>query len=324
MCKSDRIKVIIGFALIGLIIVAIFALPYLRFGRLRLFEFFEGASTGSYQLVQEQEFPADGVRDIEVIWGSGDAAIVPGSGNVFVVREEARPNLGGKMPQQAWIRAENGCLKARWNENGSTSTESTPASGPNDGGENRRITIEVPAAAQDKLGSIVLNGTSGSYQLGRLTSDAVEVDFTSGELKCVGVATSRISLSFTSGSVATQELSAETLDVSLTSGDAALAGIVRDAARIDLTSGDVETSFTSLPATLDVTFTTGNVVLNLPAQAGFTAQVSTTSGDVTSDFAQGDAGTAGTDSATRVYRNGDGSAAIIVALTSGDLALQRA
>ena len=98
MCKSDRIKVIIGFALIGLIIVAIFALPYLRFGRLRLFGFFEGASTGSYQLVQEQEFPADGVRDIEVIWGSGDAAIVPGSGNVFVVREEARPNLGGKMP----------------------------------------------------------------------------------------------------------------------------------------------------------------------------------------------------------------------------------
>lgn len=324
MCKSDRIKVIIGFALIGLIIVAIFALPYLRFGRLRLFGFFEGASTGSYQLVQEQEIPADGVRDIEVIWGSGDAAIVPGSGDVFVVREEARPNLGGKMPQQAWIRAENGCLKVRWNENGSTSTESTAVSGPNDGGENRRITIEVPAAAQDKLGSIVLNGTSGTYQLGRLNCDAVEADFTSGELRCVGTAAGRASFSFTSGGVITQEFSAGVLDMSLTSGDAALAGIVRDAARIDLTSGDVETSFTGLPTTLDVSFTTGDVTLNLPAQAGFTAQVNTTTGDVTSDFAQGDASTAGTDSATWVYRNGDGSAAITVSLTSGDLALQRA
>lgn len=322
MSKSDRIKVIIGFSLIGLVVVAIFALPYLRFGRLRLFGFLEGASSGSYQVVQEEEFPAADIQDIEVVWGSGDASIVPGLGDTFVVREEARSNLGSKMPQQAWIRVESGCLNVRWNEDGSTSTDSSGARGWLFGAdEDRRITIEVPAAALDKLGSVALSGTSGSYRLGQLTCDALEANFTSGVLDCTGTTAEQASFSYTSGDVVTEEFETGTLDVNLTSGNAALAGIVRDAARIELTSGDVEASFTSLPATLDVAFTTGDVALNLPASAGFTARVATMSGDVASDFATSDAGD---DPATRVYRNGDGSAAITVTFTSGDLILRRA
>lgn len=322
MNRADRIKVIIGFTLIGLDIVAIFAISYVRFGHLRLFELFENTASGSYQVVQEKEFPSSDIRDIELIWGSGDASIVPGSSDAFVVREEARPSRGGKLPQRAWIRADKGCLKVHWDEDGGTSTEAKgSASRPAGAGEDRRVTIEVPRAAQDALGHIVLNGTTGDYRVGRLTCDALKADFTSGVLDCVGTEADQASFSYTSGDVETQELAVGGLGLSLTSGDASLGGAVRDVVHIKLTTGDVETSLAHLPESLDIAFTTGDVVLNLPASAGFTARVATTSCDVTSDFAASDAGD---DPAMRVYRNGDGSAAITVTSTGGDLALRRA
>lgn len=320
MSRGDRIKVCIGVVLIALIVVAIFALPVLQIGRVWSWVGSVPAQREPYKLVQEQSFAADEVRTIELAWGSGDATLVVGDGDAFVVREEARPNEAGDMPQKALVRAENGCLTVRWNKDGGTST-STVFSGFTHGsiGGERRITIEVPRDVANKLEAISLSGTSGTYRLEQLSCQALTADLTSGDLVCNDVGAQQARIACTSGDVAVAGSSIGSLDMGLTSGDLSFNGSVADTARLDLTTGDAKVSFAQLPQTLDVTFTSGDVELSMPADAGFTATVERGWGDVTSDFASSDASDA--DGRTRVYRNGDGSAAITVALTSGDLVL---
>lgn len=320
MSRGDRIKVCLGVALIALIVVAIFALPALQIGRVWSWFGSVSAQREPYKVVQEQSFAADEVRSIELAWGNGDATLVVGDGDAFVVREEARPNKAGDMPQKALVRAEDGCLTVRWNKDSGTST-STGFSGFTNGsiGGERRITIEVPRGVANKLEAVSLSGTSGTYRLEELSCQALTADLTSGDVVCNDVDAQQARITCTSGDVAVTGGLIGSLDMGLTSGDLSFNGSVTDAACLDLTTGDAKVSFAQLPRTLDVTFTSGDVELSVPKDAGFTATVERGWGDVTSDFASSDASDA--DGRTRVYRNGDGSAAITVALTSGDLVL---
>lgn len=319
MRRGNRIRVIIGVVLIALIVGMMFVIPSVRWGKLANLVNIAGTNVSfnkSCKLVQEQEFNPSDVHDIEVMWGSGDVLLAPGSGDKVVVREEALPGASGEMPQKAWICAEDGCLKVRWNEDGSTST-----SLDNQENANRRVAIEVPSSMA-ALGDVSIAGTSGSYTVGQLGCKALDVSLTSGDAKLTDMTAEQASISLLNGDATVRGATIDSLDVSLTSGDADISGAFNDYLGVSAVSGDATASCSSvMPKQVDVSFTSGDVTLCLPQNAGFTADVSTVSGDFSTDFNLLEA-SGGNGAVT--YRNGDGSASVHASFTSGDFELRKA
>ena len=89
------------------------------------------------------------------------------------------------------------------------------------------------------------------------------------------------------------------------------AGTVREA-KLGSTSGDIRVRVKAFD-TMKIGSTSGSVDAELAAEPGFTAEISTTSGDFSSDLALSKAG--------NTWSCGDGSAKLEIGTTSGNVKL---
>jgi lia operon protein LiaG len=158
--------------------------------------------------------------------------------------------------------------------------------------------------ADHPYSALSLLTTSGDMRVGSLTADVLNVQTTSGTLK-IGTADVRsATLSSVSGDIEARALSGDTT--------------------VHTTSGDVRISFSSLPARLEAVSNSGTITLRLPAEAGFTLDARSTSGDIACGFpitvSESQTG-GGRHSLHGVVQAG--SRSVIARTTSGDIRIER-
>lgn len=275
---------------------------------------------GGTGFTREYSVPLAGLDSLEIDWISGGAelTVVPEGDAVTFTETAARP-FGG-----------DGAL--RWSARGGTleisyCREPAPADLPE-----KTLAVRVPAALAAKLGELSFESVSASLAVGE------------------GIACREFSFESTSGSLSAPSLSAQRAEVSSTSGDLTLSGAL-GGLDAETTSGRVEAATTESEAGAegssvsgDLRFSgfvtvkadtisgraeaegalqkvwidsiSGDTVLTLPADAGFTLRCAAFSGSLDCDFAvQMDGET---------YVCGGGGAELQVNSFSGSLKIRKA
>lgn len=261
------------------------------------------------------------VERLALDWTSGEVHIQTHAQSTVLIEEKVSSSVRDELRVHWWL-------------DGTTLRVKFCASGQGLrplGNVRKELTVTVPE-------SVVLE----QAEISAASADVTAEGLRAGELKAstasgamsLNAEAERIDLSSASGDISlTQSGRAESIRVSSASGrqvarlsavgearfDAASGGIevtaeAADSIRAETASGGVRLELAGMPAECSVRTTSGGVELRLPEDAGFTAQVETTSGDLESEYALKKSG--------ETYICGDGSARIEIHTTSGDVSVQ--
>jgi hypothetical protein len=167
-------------------------------------------------------------------------------------------------------------------------------------------------------GRASLNTGSGSVKV--TGAGALYIDTGSGDVRVSGVRGDALEIDTGSGDVTADAVAVDDLSVDTGSGDVELTGLTARTAKFDTGSGKVEAAYRAAPADVDVDAGSGDVTLTMPAGFGGTVDLSTSSGNIRTDFpvtthARQEGELHGT--------IGSGSGRIHVETGSGDIALRQ-
>lgn len=223
---------------------------------------------------------AEAVRNIELEWLAGrvDFKVVPdadsaapAAGVISLVEEGSE-----SMPEQRRMRwqLEGDTLEIGygWQDWGMFGCSAAPG---------KNLTISIPESAAAALRQVEISAASGEYSLGAIGCESLDVELASGRMTGEGLRADRLSLDVASGNVALRGDFPQMLTVDLASGDV-----------------DVECAKTC-PKSAKISLASGNVVLGLPEQSGFTAALNRMSGGFNCAFPQ-----------EEVKQNGDGGCTV--------------
>ncbi|MBR1584971.1 MAG: DUF4097 family beta strand repeat protein [Clostridia bacterium] len=281
----------------------------------------------------------DTVRNLIVNWTSGAVHIAYHEGNAILISEHTEGALSEDR-RMHW-RLAGDTLEIEYDRPGFRLFSFLP--------HRKELTVVLPNALL--LNQADISATSATLDIPALRADSLRLETTSGSIRA-GVDARVVEGKLTSGSVALQVSDrAETVRIKATSGDIALrAEQVSDQCKLDTTSGTVraavkragsfqahstsggisaaigEAKQASMEATsgtvavevaavaaLEIQTTSGNVTAALPTATGFTAQIETTSGRVVHQLPLTQQG--------KTYVYGDGSAAVKIRTTSGNVTI---
>ncbi|WP_251212419.1 DUF4097 family beta strand repeat-containing protein [Adlercreutzia murintestinalis] len=220
----------------------------------------------SYDLPEagNAEVDAARVKNLEVDWAAGSVVIdttadEEAASNSIVCAEEN----GASLPESR---------RMRWSLEDDTLRVSY---GPREGWlygcsslARKNLKISIPESVADQLGNVVINGASGSYEIGAIGCDSLSVNLASGQ---VTAAVAR----------------ADALNLDVASGNVRLAGPVAQQLNISLASGDVVVDCQeTCPESAYISSASGHVEVALPESSLFTVQLQKMSGSFTCDFPQ--------------------------------------
>ena len=279
------------------------------------------------------------VRNLEIYWENGKVNLEHHSGDGIELRETSDKPIRDDMKLRWWLDGDT--LRVQYAGSGFRLTWD----------QEKELTINIPEGYAFR--NVTVRATSGDLNLPEVKADTLNLAVTSGDIRADAEAreisagatsggirlqaagnTEVISASATSGSIYVEAENVDSVKASATSGSIVIdaervnacdAGTTSGTATVDLreadqvkagsTSGTVSVKLSKFSA-LKVGTTSGRITAELPEQPGFTAQIKTVSGSVDYDMALSREGDR--------YACGDGSAAVELGSTSGDIRLNRA
>lgn len=236
--------------------------------------------------------PAQDVQSLEIVWLAGgvnievveDEAAKDDAGNLQITGTESYMGAGFPMTWQV----SDGMLQVSYSStSGLISCSSI--------GE-KRLVLTLPKSVARSLKLVNLMGTSGTYQLGPIACEQLNVDLASGRVE--------------GGSV-----NARAVDLDVASGDVQLSGAFTQNVDVDLASGNIRlTCPEGCPSRTSLDVASGEVTLSVPADSGITASVDRLSGSFNCDLP---GGWNQTGQGATVF--GDGTNSLDVNLASGTI-----
>ena len=166
-------------------------------------------------------------------------------------------------------------------------------------------------------GDLDIDTGSGDVRVDGM-SGQLSIDVGSGDVTVNNVGGGALEVDAGSGDVHGTGVSSTSLKIDTGSGEVDLTGLVAQEVSVDVGSGDVDLAWTADPGDVNIESGSGEVRLTMPAGAGATVDMESSSGSVESDFPI---------TTTRVARDavrgtfGDGRGRIAVETGSGDIAL---
>ena len=174
------------------------------------------------------------------------------------------------------------------------------------------LTVALPEGTE--LEKLKVDATSAVISAKDIKARDLNIDITSGSID-LGCVSENVELESTSGTI-NAVCDAGEIEIEATSGKIYLTQKgAADRIEMDVTSGKIEASAEKFNK-MDISATSADIILTLPKDAGFTAEVDTTSGKFESDFAM--------KKNDDTYTAGDGSAKIRIDVTSGDVNIKEA
>lgn len=229
----------------------------------------------------EQTEIVEPVRKLNITWPSGTVTIQPGDVRNIEVAESPVSD-----PKYAMVCTRDGdTLTIRYQKD--TSFLSIGSSMKKD------LTVTVP---RDWRGEkLKLDTASAALTVRQLSIGQVELDAASG----VSVF---------------EECTVEELEVDTASGDLDFTGRLGEL-EVDAASANVTAKLSNVPDSIELDAASGGLDLTLPADAGFTAKISSASGRLTSEFPTTQEG--------KRYVCGDGACKIQASTASGSVTLRK-
>lgn len=221
------------------------------------------------------------VEALDISWIEGRVEIGYHDGDEIVLQEKA----SGKLTRKAELR---------WLVDDDTLYVKYAASGYRSGKNlNKQLTVLLP---------------------GRIDLDKVTINAVSADISVEALDAETVLFDNVSGSVAAGEINADDVKINTVSGAVKMDEARVDAVEVNTTSGSVDIAFENTPDSIKTGTVSGKVILRLPEDAGFTAELGSVSGSVKCSFPAEQDG--------KEYVCGNGECEIDAGSVSGDLILE--
>lgn len=221
------------------------------------------------------------VQKLNITWPSGSVTIQPGDVQTIEVAESPVSD-----PKYAMVCTREGdTLTIRYQKESSFLSIGSSLK--------KDLTVTVPRDWRGK--KLKVDTASAALKVEQLSIDQVELDAASG-------------ISVFDG------CTVEELEVDTASGDLDYTGRLGEL-DVDAASANVTAKLSNVPDSIELDSASGSLDLTLPADAGFTAKISSASGRLTSEFATTQEG--------KRYVCGDGACKIEAGTASGNVTLRK-
>lgn len=280
MKTNAIIRVIVYIAVIVVLVgILVCGLSYGLFSGSRKLSFFRKDSEGT--VTSSGSVNASSIRELSIDWASGNITIRPDDTDSITYKESGASDSKYQMV----VSESNGKLSIHYCQN-----EVLP--GISLGGSLRKdLEITVPR-----------DWTCDQLELNIASADVTVTDMTAREIEIDGA----------SGTCTFENCKVTDLDVDTASGDIKFTGTL-DTLECDAASASFCAVLDNCPSRISMNSASGDLELTLPADAGFTLEKSTMSGDFSSDFP--------TVNQKGKYICGDGSCRIDFNAASGNVSI---
>lgn len=220
------------------------------------------------------EFKGDEVSDLEVNWIDGSVQIEVYDGDTVQFSETSNRNLEEKEKLHYYNYKGRLIIQYQKAEKSFYSL----------GGSNlnKQLTIKIPATTA--MGSVEVDTISSDSRIKGIAADKIEMDSTSGDCEVVSSYSKDFSFDSTSGSLTAKSLIVEgELDTDTTSGNVKVEGSVQEA-NLDTVSGSMYIDSDICPDKVVTDSTSGDVILTIPENNGFTYRKDSVSGSLECEF----------------------------------------
>lgn len=261
------------------------------------------------------------IKELDIDWTSGIVAVSHHDQPDVTVTETSNVSLSNEQKLQTWL--EGSTLHIRFCK-----------PGINFKLKNAEKVLEVKLPNGMELETMKCDCTSADTSFTDISANNFLSDVTSGSLQISGCSADNFNISSTSGDITVDQkgksetlkasstsgiirITAETvkdLNVSSTSGITDVSTQQSDSVSATSVSGDETLHLKSMPASVNVSATSGKVSLFVPENADFKASVETTSGSFDSDISLKKDGDQ--------YTAGSGANQLKIDTTSGDITIQ--
>lgn len=204
------------------------------------------------------------VREIDLNWASGNVTVKPYTGTTVILRETERSAASERL---RW-KLENGKLTIHEHKSG-LSVKTL----------NKSLELLLPEGQAKTLAKLEIDGASARVVLEGLTVQEIGIDTASGNAELKNCEVQKLDVDSASGNCKTTDCVIGEFSMDSASGSANLQGSVREM-EMDTASGALTAQLRATPEKIDVDTVSGDVVLTLPADAGFTLKQSSVSGEV--------------------------------------------
>ncbi len=196
---------------------------------------------------------ASDVSALEIDWVDGFVELVPYDGDKVVFQESAAKSLT-EQEQLHWYN-DNGCLKIQYAESGRGVSVTL----------NKHLTVKLPKDV--------------SYS-------EIEIDAVSAAVEASGLKAAKLEIDEVSGAVGLRNFSGSELGINSVSGAVDCGGLDYGKTDIETVSGSITLGYskTAMPREIDMSTTSGSMTVILPQTLGFSAELSSVSGSVSTDF----------------------------------------
>lgn len=268
------------------------------------------------------EFNGVNVKSLDINWSIGKVKVTRNDKETVTVTESCGSDLKDSEKVHTWL--DEGVLRIHYCKSGETYFLKRP-----------QKDLEITVPAEMKLKDISMNGSSCDTFIENIEAESISVDLSSGDSELVGCIAKTIDVEASSGDIIIgQKGKAESVSAEASSGDVTIeaenaAEISADTSsgEIEVTvseaksvnaessSGEIELHFAKMPSEVDAESSSGEITVYVPENAGFTADIDTSSGDFDSDLSLSKDGS--------TYVSGDGSSKLNLETSSGDIRIRK-
>lgn len=222
------------------------------------------------------------IRNLDIDWVSGSVNIQPGDTDQILFSEDADLPQGEQMV---------------WKQSGDTLSIQFCATN-----------FSIFSSSRSKDLTVTVPQSWNCIDL--------DISTTSASVNVTGVTAEELELENVSGSCYFSGCSVEELSVNTVSGNVEYYGNLGKSAECSTVSADCTLAPANAPRELSLDSVSGNLILYLPPDCGFTASMDSVSGGISSEFF--------TNSQNGKHTHGDGYCRIALDSVSGDLAIHKA
>lgn len=225
-----------------------------------------------YTVLESSTTLTDNITDITIDWTSGTILIEAYDGDRVEI-SETEPE---KESRRLRYRVKDGVLDIKHQKSAIFFGFGTSIK--------KDLTVKIPKAMAQQMKSVSLDTASANTEIkGVMLSHKLDIDTASGSVTLDGVSTASVDFDGASGGLTCKNCEVTELSADTVSGNINLVGNVTEV-DIDSTSGDVNISSSSLPLSINADTVSGDFVLTVPENDGFSAEFDSVSGKFNCDF----------------------------------------
>ncbi len=305
------IKIIV-LSVVAIILVAVM-ITIIQMGNNGLNSWFDFGVRTSYIYSDSEKYSVGGaeltgeITKLDLSWVSGSVIIEESDGDKIVISETSTADIEEEYKLRYMF--ENGTLTIKYSKSGYITWFKN--------NKPKNLTVKIPKQYLDNMENVNFDIVSAELDLCDINSDNIDIDSVSGTVKVKTLNGEKLSVDTTSGSIIAKKLIspkanicsvsgeititnctiADELKVSTISGDIELISgeigkliidstsgktsviCTADLFKFDSISGDIKAEFKNCPSSMDIESTSGEAVIIIPSNEGFTANYDSVSGD---------------------------------------------